>query len=196
MTIFSAALLLFIVMDPFGNVPFFISALKDVAEDRRSKIIVRELLIALLLMLGFLFAGQHVMSALQISESALTASGGVVLFLISIRMVFPTAGQSTVEEISGEPLIVPLAVPYVAGPSALAALLLIVNREPARWPEWVLALVLAWFAAGLIIFSSGYLSKLLGKKALIAIERLMGMILVAIAVQMLMTGIAQFMVSL
>ena len=192
MTIFSAALLLFLVMDPFGNIPFFISALKDVEEKRRTRIIIRELLIALAVLVVFLIGGQHLLAALQISEPALTAAGGTVLFLIAGKMIFPTPGATAEERSSGEPFIVPLAVPYVAGPSALAAVLLIMNREPARWVEWLAALALAWFCSGLIISSSGVLARLLGEKVLIAIERLMGMLLVAIAVQMIMTGVAKF----
>ncbi len=192
MTIFSAAMLLFLVMDPFGNIPLFISALKSVDEQRRQKIIVRELLIALTVMVVFLFGGQHLLRVLGISESALTAAGGMVLFLIAVKMVFPSIGQSSAEDISGEPFIVPLAIPYVAGPSAISAVLLISNREPARWPEWLAALAVAWFVSGLILMSAGLLSRVLGNKVLIAIERLMGMLLVAIALQMLMTGITQF----
>lgn len=196
MTVFSAATLLFLVMDPFGNVPFFIAALRDVEEPRRQRVVVRELLIALAVMVLFLFSGQYILSALQISSSALTAAGGTVLLLIAVKMVFPVAGQSAAEEVGGEPFIVPLAIPYVAGPSALAALLLIMNQEPSRWPEWLAALLVAWVASGLIIASSGFLSRVLGRRLLVAIERLMGMLLVAVAIQMLMTGIAQFTATL
>ena len=192
MTIFSAAMLLFLVMDPFGNIPLFLAALKGVDSGRRQKLIVRELLIALVLLVFFLFGGKYILSALQISESALSAAGGTVLLLIAVKMVFPAIRHSSAEEVEGEPFVVPLAVPYVAGPSALASVLLIMNREPARWPEWLGALLIAWFASGLIILLSGVLSRVLGDKILIAIERLMGMILVAIAIQMIMTGIAKF----
>lgn len=195
MTVFSAALLLLLVMDPFGNIPFFIAALKHVDRARHTRIIIRELLIALAVLIVFLFAGQHILSALQISEPALTASGGTVLLFIATKMIFPSTGGSPAEEVSGEPFVVPLAIPYVAGPSAMAAVLLIMNREPDRWPAWLCALVLAWLATGLIISLSGVLARFLGEKGLVAIERLMGMLLVAIAIQMLMTGIAQFIAS-
>jgi len=192
MTVFSAAVLLFLVMDPFGNVPLFMAALQNVDDRRRQKVIIRELLIALFVMVIFLFSGQYLLTVLQISESALTAAGGTVLFLIAVKMIFPTAGKSMIEEVSGEPFIVPLAIPYIAGPSALAAVLLIMNREPSRWPEWLIALTGAWLVSGLILALSGPLSRALGDKLLIAIERLMGMVLVAIAIQMLMRGIAKF----
>ncbi len=196
MTVFSAATLLLLVMDPFGNIPFFIAALQKVDEQRRPKVIIRELLIALVVLVVFLFCGQFLLTLLQISESALTAAGGTILFLIAIKMIFPPLAQSRTEEVEGEPLVVPLAIPYVAGPSALAAVLLIMNREPDRWPEWLAALFAAWLVSGCIIFSSGFLSRVFGAKVLIAIERLMGMVLVAIAIQMLMTGIAQFVASI
>jgi len=194
-TLFSAAVLLFLVLDPFGNIPFFIAALQNVPRERHKRVIVRELAIALFVLVVFLFAGEHILKALQISEPALRAAGGTVLFLIAIRMVFPRPGDSVGEELSGEPFIVPLAIPYVAGPSALASVLLIMNQEPERWPEWLGALSLAWLLTGFIILMSSVLAKRLGKRVLIAIERLMGMLLVALAIQMLMTGIRQFIKS-
>ncbi len=195
MTLFSAAVLLFLVLDPFGNIPFFIAALQNVPRERHRRIIVRELFIALFVLVVFLFAGEHILTALHISEAALRAAGGTVLFLIAIRMVFPRPGASVGEELAGEPFIVPLAIPYVAGPSALASVLLIMNQEPERWPEWLLAVFLAWLVTGFVILMSSALAKSLGKRVLIAIERLMGMLLVALAIQMLMTGIRQFLRS-
>lgn len=192
LTVFSAALLLLIVMDPFGNIPFFLAALRQVDPARHRRIIVRELLVALAALLIFLFAGQHLLALLGISESALTTAGGVVLFLIAVKMIFPPSGGAAVEEVSGEPFIVPLAIPYVAGPSSMASVLLIMNREPARWPEWMAAVLLAWLVTSVILFASGGLSRYLGRKGLIAIERLMGMLLVAIAVQTILSGVAQF----
>jgi multiple antibiotic resistance protein len=191
MTLISAALLLFLVMDPLGNIPLFLTALKGVPPERRLKVIIRELLIALLIMIIFLFSGQAFLSALHISEPALTATGGVILFLIALKMIFPQ-DTGTHKVPTEEPFIVPLAIPYVAGPSALATLLLIMNGEPHRWPEWLAALFIAWLASGLILMCAGPLAKVLRNRGLIAIERLMGMILVAIAIQMLMNGIAQF----
>jgi multiple antibiotic resistance protein len=194
-TVFSASVLLFLVMDPFGNIPFFLAALESVPRARHLRVILRELLIAFVVLVLFLFAGQHILRALQISEAALRAAGGTVLFLIAIRMVFPQGRAVPGEHLEGEPFIVPLAIPYVAGPSALASVLLIMNQEPDRWPEWLTALFVAWLASGIIILLSSVLAQHLGRRVLIAIERLMGMVLVALAIQMLMTGIRQFLRS-
>ena len=177
------------VIDPIGNIPFFLSALKDEEPGRQREIILRELVIALLILVVFLFAGRWVLNALQISEPALTVSGGVLLFLIALRMVFPASQSSFREEVSGEPFIVPLAIPYVAGPSALATELLLMSREPERWPTWLLALLMAWLATSIIILSGSYLRRHLGEKGLLAMERLMGMVLVTVAIQMLLGGI-------
>ncbi len=195
MTIISAALLLFLVMDPLGNIPLFLTALKNVAPERRTFVIFRELLIALLVMVIFLFSGQAFLSALHISEPALTATGGVILFLIALKMIFPQDHPSTHKN-EEEPFIVPLAIPYVAGPSALATLLLIMNGEPERWMDWVIALLLAWLVSGIILMMAGPLAKILRNRGLIAMERLMGMILIAISIQMLLNGIAEFAVEL
>ena len=133
MTLASAIILLFLVIDPFGNVAFFVAALKDVHPDRRRTVVIRELVIAYLVMVAFLFAGQPLLRILGISGPALTIAGGVILFLIALRMVFPMRGQTLQEDIQGEPLIVPLAIPYIAGPSVLAVEILLMSNEPARW---------------------------------------------------------------
>src|SRR6266540_4348209 len=159
MTIVAAAVLLFLVMDPLGNIPFFISALRNVEPARQTRIVLRELLIALGILVVFLFLGRNLLSVLGISEPALTLSGGVILFLISLRMIFPTPESSMREETHGEPFVVPLAIPYVAGPSALATLLVLMSREPDRWPEWLAALVGAWAVSSVILLTAGRLSR-------------------------------------
>ncbi len=192
MTLVSAAVLLFLVMDPLGNILFFLSALKNVPASRQKFVIVRELVFALIALFVFLFLGGPAMRLLGLSEQALGISGGVILMLIALRMVFPTREHPLEEEVDAEPFIVPLAIPYVAGPSAMATVLLLMSREPARWLEWTAALLLAWGACVPIMLASGYLRRLLGQRGLTAMERLMGLVLVTIAVEMLMTGVAEF----
>jgi MarC family membrane protein len=194
MTVLSAALLLFLVLDPFGNVPFYLSALQQVPPARQTRVVVRELLFALVALVGFLFCGRFVLGVLSISEPALTTAGGIILFLIAVRMIFPPAHPGS-EVIEGEPFIFPLAVPYVAGPSALAAVMFLTSREPERWPEWLAAVFAAWLATGVILFLASTLRRRLGQRGLIAAERLMGMVLVTMAVQMLMNGLHDFWVG-
>ena len=191
MTLLSAAVLLFFVMDPLGNVPLFLSALRHVDPRRSRRIIVRELLVALAVMIAFLFAGRFLLELLRVSPAALTAAGGVILLLIALRMIFPTH-EFTLREVREEPFVVPLAVPYAAGPSVLATELLLMSQEPERWPVWLAAVGLAWLASAIILYASSDLRKVLGDRGLTALERLMGMVLVIVAVEMLMQGIAQY----
>jgi multiple antibiotic resistance protein len=173
-------------------VPLFITALRDVAPERRRTIVVRDLLIALAILIAFLFLGPFVLAALHVSPAALTAAGGIVLLLIAIRMIFPTTVRTLREQTIDEPFVFPLAVPYTAGPSAMATELLLVSREPDRWATWLAAVVLAWLAAAVILLLASNLRRLLGDRGLTAFERLMGMLLVTVAVEMLMEGIAEY----
>ena len=193
MKIISAAFLLFLVLDPVGNVPVFLTTLKQVTPERRRKVVLRELLIALAVLVFFLFFGRAVLAALQVSQPALTIAGGIVLFLIAVRMVFSIGGSDMFgKSPQGEPFIVPLAIPLVAGPSAITTVLLLNSREPGLWPQWLLALVAAWVASALILLGASSLARYLGERVLMALERLMGMLLTIIAVEMFLTGVKRF----
>ena len=153
-------------------------------------VVGRELLIAYGLLVAFLYAGRPLLSVLGISEPALTMAGGIVLFLIAIRMVFPATHGGLEEAVEGEPFVVPLAIPYIAGPSALATVLLMTSRDPGRHVECLAAVSLAWLSSAAILLVGAKLSRFLGAKGITAIERLMGMVLVASALQMFLDGAA------
>jgi len=197
MTTLSAGIMLFLIMDPLGNIPFFLSLLKDVPPRRRRLIMVRELLIALGVLLVFLFGGQQFLHVMQLKPDSISIAGGIVLFLIGIRMVFPPADGGGIfgKPGQGEPFIVPMAIPGIAGPSAMAALLLLTNTQPGRTADWVMALLLAWLATSAILLSATYLFRWLGESVLTALERVMGMLLIALSVQMFMAGVASFLHS-
>ncbi|MBN1489466.1 MAG: MarC family protein [Phycisphaerae bacterium] len=192
MSILSAAMTLFLVMDPVGNVPMFAGLLKNVERRRWSWVIFRENVIALVTMLSFLFLGPTLMGLLHIEEPALNVAGGIVLLIIALRMIFPRRDLGAPEGDEGEPLIVPLAIPLIAGPSIMAVIMLMATRAPEQRMLCLGALLLAWAAGLLILLSAGRLQRLLGRRGLIATERLMGMILVVVAVQMAMSGIERF----
>lgn len=190
--IVSAAFLLLLILDPIGNVPVFLTILKDVEPRRRRRILLRELLFALAVLIGFLFAGQALLDLLRLEKEAISIAGGIILFIIALRMIFPPPHGAFAEELHGEPYLVPLAVPLIAGPSTIATLLLLVRADPGRLLDWLLALILAWLAtAGILLLANGFF-RFLGPRGLIAIERLMGMLLVVMAVQMLLNGIRDF----
>ena len=195
MTLWSAALLLFLVLDPFGNIPFFLSAMRTVEDRRHLRVISRELLIALAVLIFFLFLGRFVLELLQISEPSLSVAGGLILFLIAVRMIFPARKGQSGESFEGEPFVVPLAIPYVAGPSAMATVLLVMSREPQRWPEWLVAVLIAWAGCSVVLLISSGLRRFFREKGLVALERLMGMLLTMIAVQMFLNGVAEFLAA-
>ena len=192
MDIFAAATLLFLVMDPLGNIPLFLSVLKQVPEERRRLVLRRELLIAYLVLLIFLVLGPYILSFLEVSEEAIRIGGGIVLFLIAIKMVFPQEGGLLGKTPDGEPFIVPLAIPLIAGPSSLAMIMLMRKSAEDQWLDMWLAVTAAWVVSALILLASRRLYVLLGERGLIAIERLMGMVLIIMAVQMLLEGTAEY----
>jgi MarC family membrane protein len=195
MTILSATLLLFLILDPLGNIPVFLSLLRGMPPHRQRIVLARELLIALVVLMLFLWFGQYALEAMHLRQESVSIAGGIVLFLIGLRMIFPPPQGLMGEIPDGEPFIVPMAIPLVAGPSGMAAVMLMGSQEPGRMAEWSLALLLAWAATAGILFSATLLYKRLGSRALIAVERLMGMLLVAISVQMLLDGIASYLRS-
>ena len=186
----SAFATLVLVMDPLGNVPIFLAALKEIPEKKRQVIILRELLIALGVLVIFLLCGRQLLNFLGLTEAAIRISGGIVLFLIAIKMIFPQRGGIMGEQSDGEPFIVPLAIPCVAGPSTLAVLMLLANTEGERLMDWMVALIGAWCVSCLILLGSTRLAKILGERGLTALERLMGMILVMISVQMMLDSLS------
>jgi len=190
MTILSAATLLFLILDPLGNIPVFLSLLRRLPPERQRVVLARELLIALAVLMLFLWGGQYALEVMHLRQESVAIAGGIVLFLIGLRMIFPPAEGGLMGGIpDGEPFIVPMAIPLVAGPSGMAAVLLMGSNEPNRLGEWSLALLLAWGASAGLLFSATYLYRLLGTRVLTAMERLMGMLLVAISVQMLLDGL-------
>ena len=195
MSVAAAAILLFLILDPLGNVPVFLSLLKPLPPARRRRVLVRELLIALAVLLVFLWLGQWVLQAMHLRQESVSIAGGIVLFLIGLRMIFPTGEGLFGDTPEGEPFIVPMAIPMVAGPSGMAAVMLLGSQEPERMLEWTAALLIAWLATAVILYSATYLYRLLGRGVLIAVERLMGMLLVALSVQMLLDGVAAYLKS-
>ncbi len=192
MTILQAALLLFLILDPLGNIPVFLSMLRRLEPQRQRIVLARELLIALAVLMLFLWAGKYALEVMHLRQESVAIAGGIVLFLIGLRMIFPPPEGLMGEIPGGEPFIVPMAIPLVAGPSGMAAVMLMGSKEPDRLGEWSLALFVAWAATAAILFSATSLYRLLGARALTAIERLMGMLLVAISVQMLLDGLAGY----
>ena len=194
MKIFKMALSLFLLMDSLGNIPFFISFLKGIPPRRQYQIIIRELLIALGIMVLFNYVGDMLLEALHVTQYSVLISGGIILFLIALKMIFPTSNDLEAQtQIEKEPFIVPLAIPLVAGPAVLAAIIL--NSQETTTTS-LIAIFCAWVVTTIILLSSSLLSKALGKRGLIACERLMGLVLTMISIQMFLEGLSQYFAAL
>ena len=186
--VFSTATMLFFVFDPLGNLPFFVSLLKNCDGRTYRRIVLRESCIALAVLMLFLLFGNRILQALQISESSLGIAGGVILFLIAIKMVFGTP-QFTGDRQDREPFIVPLAVPLFAGPAAIAVTILVRGDSVGTFLTGLTALVFAWAVSSLILLCGRKIGSFLGVRGLDALQSLMGFLLAAISVGMLIHGI-------
>ncbi len=187
-TFASATILLLLITDPLGNIPIFVNSLRAVPPERRARVILREVLIAFGLLLAFMFVGQSFLKAMSLSDVSLQIGGAVVLFLIALRMIFPPPPQDSPVPVA-EPLIVPLAIPALAGPSAMATVLLLVSQAPERRLEWVAALTVTMLVCAVVLLLAERLQREVGLRVVSAFERLMGLILVSISVEMLIRGL-------
>ncbi len=191
-TFVSALILLLLVLDPFGGLPIYIAVLRNVPPARRKVVAIRETLIAFTILLLFMIGGQGFLSIMHLSERSLEVAGGVILLIIAMRMIF-SGGDRIYESVSGrEPMVFPLAVPLMAGPSAMATVLLLASRQPERMGHWIGALVVAMLVSGGVLLTADRLRRWLGDSLVSAIEKLMGLVLTAVAVEMLLAGIKRY----
>jgi multiple antibiotic resistance protein len=189
MNVVSTALTLLLVMDPLGNIPNFMAALKNVPEARRRRIILRECLFALGILLAVFAGGRGFMAIFGLSAEALRISGGIMLFLIALRMIFPPAGAERPDQHEDEPFIVPLATPLIAGPSLIATIMILRGtRDLDPWSV-LTAIVSAWLLSTLILMSAPFFARILRRRGLMAVERLMGMLLIVVSVQMFLDSL-------
>jgi len=188
----SAFILLLLVLDPLGSLPVFIPIMRDVAPERRQRVAVREVAIAFCVLLAFMFLGNGFLRVMHLSERSLEVAGGVILLMVAIRMIFSHEGGVYGTPEGREPLIFPLAVPLLAGPSAMATVLLLASRQPGRVMEWVAALTCAMAVSGAVLMLCDRIRRVLGDSVVSALEKLMGLVLTAIAVEMVLAGLKRY----
>lgn len=190
---FSTLILLVLILDPFGNIPLFVNTLKSVSHERHWRIIVREHIIAFFILIVFMLIGEKFLKAIGLSQSSLQIAGGVILFLISIKMIFPNNANDSHEMPNLEPLIVPLAIPLIAGPSALATVMLLVSHDTTKMIVSMTALTVAVSISATVLLLANKFKQFLGQRIIYAMEKLMGLVLVAVSVEMLVQGIKNVM---
>jgi multiple antibiotic resistance protein len=189
MDILSAATMIFLIMDPLGNLPIVLSILKHLDPKRRRIVLVRELCFALGILLLFLFAGKSILNFLHVQPETLSISGGIILFIIAIKMIFPRGGSIVGLAAGEEPFFVPMAIPMIAGPSVIASILLLSSQHPDKLLELSGAVMLAWGATFFILMFYNFFHRILGERGLKAVERLMGLLLIMISTQMFLDGV-------
>jgi len=190
-----AAATLFFIMDPLGNMPVFNAILQRFDRKKRARIVAREMLFALVILMTFLFAGTAILDFMRLTQSSLSIAGGMLLFIIALRMIFPRPVSVQTEQVE-DPFIVPLAMPMIAGPSTIAILLLLSSSQPEHIWDWSLALLISWAGTAVILTASPFLMRFLGNRGSRALERLMGMLIILLATQMLLNGVSEFVGSL
>ncbi len=189
----SALVLLLLVLDPFGSLPVFVSVMRQVAPERRARVALRESALAFGVLVGFMLTGQAFLALMRLSERSLEVAGGVILLIIAMRMIFASGGEIYAADGQGrEPLIFPLAVPLLAGPSAMATVLLLASRQPERLLAWIGALTVAMVVSAVVLLGADRIRQWIGSSMVSAIEKLMGLVLTAIAVEMILAGLKRY----
>lgn len=191
-TFVSALVLLLLVLDPFGSLPIFISVLRGVDPMRRTRVALRETSIAFCVLLVFMLSGQHFLALMRLSERSLEVAGGVILLIIAMRMIFSGGGEAYAPEGGREPFVFPLAVPLMAGPSAMATVLLLASRQPGQTLEWVGALTVAMLVCGTVLLLAERIRRWVGDSMVSALEKLMGLVLTAVATEMVLAGLKRY----
>ena len=191
MNLFTLTIILFLIMDPVGNISSFLSLLKDFPKEKRRKIIIREMLIALAAMLVFNFLGEYIFYILEISDTTVKLASGAILFLMAVKILFPSVDSLRANLPTGEPFITPLAIPLIAGPSLLATVMLFARLEPSQ-TTMLSAIFISWALAVSVLLMGSRLQRVIGSNGLMACERLMGMVLIMLAIQRFAEGIQQF----
>ena len=192
-TFLSALVLLLLVLDPLGSLPVFIAVMRNVAPERRTRVALRESALAFAALVFFMLTGQWFLTLMRLSERSLEVAGGVILLIIAMRMIFASGGEIYASDGQGrEPLIFPLAVPLLAGPSAMATVLLLASRQPERLLAWIGALTVAMLFSAAVLIGADRIRKWIGSSMVSAIEKLMGLVLTAIAVEMILAGLKRY----
>lgn len=191
----TAFVLLLLVLDPFGALPIFVSVMRNVVPERRLRVALRETLIAFAILLAFMLAGEKFLTLMSLSERSLEVAGGVILLIIALRMVFGASYDDYEVHHGREPLVFPLAVPLLAGPSAIATVLLLASHQPQHTLQWIGALALAMTVSGVTLIMADRLRSLIGDSMVSATEKLMGLVLSAISVEMILAGLKHYFID-
>jgi len=196
MSLIEIVLLLFLVIDPFGNLPFVVTVLARLDARAYRLAVLRELGLAFVVLLLFALAGDTILHYLNIETWSLSIAGGIILFIISLKMIFRSAREIFADDYSDNPILVPIAMPSIAGPSAITVLIVLRTKEQMPLETVLLALVVVFVLACLVFLPGRRLSQVLGERGLAALEKFMGLLLNLVSVGMIMGGVREFITGL
>lgn len=178
---------LFFIFNATGQIPLFLALLAKFSQKKQYQIIIREFLIALCILLLFIFCGDEILSAIGITREVISIAGGLILFLISLGMIFPKESEHN-SQLAQEPMVVPLAIPLISGPGIMTTVMMY-SHDTGKPFLVAAAAIAAWVPSLLIILAGSLIKKILGAKGLVALERLGGMILCLIGIQLFIDGV-------
>lgn len=184
-------LILFFIMDPFGNISSYLHMVRGIAPKRQRYLVMREMLLALLVMLTFFFIGDYILYGLGLSLVTVKISSGLILFLVAIKILFSSQSSLRANLPQEEPFLIPLAIPLIAGPALLATIMLYALTEPSRI-TMLSSIFIAWLASVGVLLAAPRLERILGVNGLTACEKLMGMVLILLSLQRFLEGIKEF----
>lgn len=190
MSLFSLVLILFLMANPIGNAPACLALVKDFDFERQKKILLRESIFSLFIVYFFLFCGEAFLNSLQIAQYTVSISGGILLFLVSLYMIFPHTSSSSSAKVQREPFIVPIATPLIAGGGIFTTVIVYLKQIQDYWLMSE-AIAIAWIFVIGFTYCSAYLQKIIGKSGLLALEQLMGMIIMMLSTELMVRGILQ-----
>ena len=184
-----AVIALFIIVDPFGNIPIFIGLTQNVPEIQRRKVYNTATLVGVILLLVFAFTGQEILNIFGLSIYAFEVAGGILLLIVAIRILISGAREST--DSSPESLgAVPIAIPLLVGPGAITTT--IFNLQVYGSENAILAVLIVLALTWIILRFINRIYKFLGKTGSLVIARVMALLIAAIAVQYILTGVTHF----
>lgn len=191
MSLFQIALTFFLVANPIGNSPAIIALVKDFEFEQQKRILIREGLIALVIALFFQYFGEVFLGVLQVQNFTVSMTGGTLLFLVALGMIFSKGEADASKQKKKEPFIVPIATPILSGPG-LMAIIMLYSRQENNNAKITFAILSAWVFVLAVVMAAPYLQKILGKRGLVALEQLMGMLLAMMSAGMILKGISLF----
>ena len=199
--ILTTVFFIFAVIDPIGTIPVYLEATKEFDVIHKKKIAIRASIMAFLILLFFIVIGQIILDGMEVSLDAFQISGGVILFLFALTMIFgegkPEQEKNRITDYK-HVTIFPIAIPSLASPGAIMAVVLMTNNQIYSIQEQAITTIIVLVVIGitcLILLTANYLQKIIGSYGITVLSKIMGLILASYAVQSILSGISNYFIN-